>query len=76
MYVCMYVYKNIYVRAEPYSLDCHGGAKKNVSLCSRKHDHVTSLLPELSKMAVPYHIVEWLMLSAHNFSHSGNRQLT
>jgi len=24
--LCMYVCKNIYVRSEPYSLDCHGGA--------------------------------------------------
>jgi len=35
-YVCMYVSKNIYVRAEPYSIDCHGGSMKMYH-CAREN---------------------------------------
>ena len=33
---CMHVCKNIYVRAKPYSLDCHGGAMKMYH-CAREN---------------------------------------
>jgi len=49
MYVCMYVCRDIYVRAAGYSLDCHRGAMIYRRLCKtfqtivkRRTESVTS----------------------------------